>query len=689
MPNRSVSYDDYSADVPGIIFTETQSNDRTAARGGSVDVTVSANFASSSLRTEEDFPAEPAQVTAESEPLHIKKGRRGIRLGSAAALSIAVPFFFLILGLLAVRSLRVPAGLKPQEESLGQEEQQSQLQQQGQKHESGGRELGEVLLQQVDELLQLQSVAANLAEAVETRESHRSLMKLWKSVEMARGMQQLLVRSPGPSECTALREVLNRGVDALSELYELSRQRGLQLVRETRAVQPTNDFSNQELKTMETYLGSNLVEALENHMASLRYSCFAFKQKLEQTEVSLEGLPDFLGLEDWRLLDAVAANLKFLRAAHQAAKVGLQSAEELRSDVVTVTLSHIVREQTRMHRDCRDLLDERRALYRAVKERQRALSDENTAAVQELETVEDLLSRAEQLLQLHRGEIEELQSEREIVPGEAARQQAERVGKELLAVLDAAFARLQCSREIRSDHNVESTYRVLASRASQEATESSRRVSDIETEVHSRVASHGSLSRMKHLEEQGETQERTLMNVSIMKLLTESFEHIVENAESASRQARNAADSTSEGSEAAMPPWALMASARRAAVTADTLVGNAELLWLHSKLLGSVECDLRVSSSLAHAGAAVVTEGTAPTGPTAEGRQPWVVELPSQQKAQVETLKGKVQTLKGVARSQWSARDLAFTAGNMKNAAVGISLIVQHQVLEQVTDLIP
>ena len=134
MPNRSVSYDDYSADVPGIIFTETQSNDRTAARGGSVDVTVSANFASSSLRTEEDFPAEPAQVTAESEPLHIKKGRRGIRLGSAAALSIAVPFFFLILGLLAVRSLRVPAGLKPQEESLGQEEQQSQLQQQGQKH---------------------------------------------------------------------------------------------------------------------------------------------------------------------------------------------------------------------------------------------------------------------------------------------------------------------------------------------------------------------------------------------------------------------------------------------------------------------------------------------------------------------------------------------------------------------------
>ncbi|CDI74139.1 hypothetical protein, conserved [Eimeria praecox] len=558
--------------------------------------------------------------------------------------------------------------------------------QQGLRQEADETETEGEVLQQLNELLRLQPVVVQLAESVETHEAHLVLQEFWKSVERAKHVRQLLTDSSnpwGPPE-SAVKKALNKGLSALSEVYEMARQHGLRLVRETRGVQPVRDFSYQELKIMEGYLGSPLVQALENHMASLRFSCRAFAWKLEETEASIAGMPRVGRLEDGRLLEALAANLKFIHAAHKAATIGRQSAEEVTTSAIAVAIS----QATRVYKDCRDLLQERRALSKAERQRQQSLAqEESVAALQQLDTVDDLLNRGEELLQQYRGGIEEMQKEREIVVADAVRQQAEDVGKELKAVLDVAVSRLECSSAvINDDKKVESVYKALASRATREAADASRRVSDIQMELEARPLLGWSSSEIMQVEEENASRKRVLINQSMLNLLTESLEQIEKNAKAAHLQASTAATAISEDNEVGLPGRVLMAAARNAAATADRLVGNAEILWLHAQLLESLECDLRVSVNLARIGAAAAAW---PTETATKGKQRWQMELPSQHKVQVEALQKEVHATKSLARSHWTARDLALTAATMKHAAVGIATLIQQQQLKQTANLIP
>ncbi|CDJ46836.1 hypothetical protein, conserved [Eimeria brunetti] len=617
-------------------------------------------------------PGEPAQPDAGPKRPDLRMGQ-GKRLSASTAFRIAAPLLIFSLGLLAARSLSGRGESNSPGDRYHSKGQQARAKREREQAKAGKGTVEE-LLEQADRLVRLESVAAQLAENIENHESHLALQEFSKSVNRTKELRQALgssSRSLGSSE-NVLRKAVDRGFSALSQLYEVARQHALHLVQETRGVQSVREFSYQELKMMETYLGSPLVEALENHMASLKFSCRAFALKLDETEATLEGLPELEKLEDEELVDALSANLQFIKAAHEAATVGRQSAEEVASSAVAVTLSHVVRQQTHQYRDCRDFLQERRALCKAERQRQQSLPDGNPDVLHELDTVEALLDRGETLLQKYKQEIEDLQKEREIMLVEAARLQADDVGRELKTLLDVAVSRLNFSpASVFENKDVEDAYAAIASRASQEAAEASKKVADIGKQVESRV-----------------TPEEAIINEAMMNLLMGSLQQAEENADVAAQEASAAAAAITEGTKQAPPGRVLMSAARCASGTADSLVGGAELLWLHAQLLESLESDLRVSANLARLGEAAETAGVEAGTEGTEALRRWVVELPEQRKAQLEDLQRRMRTSKSLALSHWSAKDLALTAASVKNAATGIATLVQQQQLKQTGDLI-
>lgn len=667
-------------DSPSSTLVDSQLNAASSAHAE--PVLVNADPALPAITLGDDLPDEAAEANAAVKSPHRGWGK-DLRQGNVPGISIAAVLFIFCLAVAAVRSLRSPGGSKQQGEHYYQNELHAQLQQE-QERESDDRGSREEFAQQMSQLLQLQSVGALLADSVGTHESRLALQELWKRVERAKQVHELMMSSSNPwaSPESVMRRALDKSMSALTHLYEVARQHGLHLIQATRKIHPVHEFSDRELKVMEGYLGPALLEALVNHLANLNFSCQAFMRKLEETKASLEGLPKLEKLADGMLLEAVSGHLHFIRVAHEAAAIGRESAEEIASNVASVVLSHAVREQMRMYRDCRDVLEERRALCSVGRERHLRHPEEGTAVLQGLDTVDTLLNRAKQLLEQYREGIDRLQNEREILWVGAMRQQAADLGGELKSVLDAAGFRLNSLIGFATEEeDAKDAYMAIAVRASQEAEEASRKVSDIQTEVHARLPLNRLPLGISQVARQKESPRRTHVNQAMLKFLTDSLHQAERNATAASWQAGNAAAAILKGDGGGMPGRTLMAAARNAAAVADGLAGTAELLWLHALLLESLESDLHVSATLAHMGGRVAATEAAPTDAATE--EPQTSEVPSQHKLQVEALQRKVRTTKSLARTHWSARDLALTAGAMKNAAVRIATLVQQQQLKQ------
>ncbi|CDJ30468.1 LOW QUALITY PROTEIN: uncharacterized protein EMH_0058480 [Eimeria mitis] len=652
----SLLYDPLLSNHPISALTEAHLSDTESVLAG--PASLSTNLSTAAHSIDEGLSTEADQKNAVSISRRSQNVQEQLR-GSSTAVSVTALVIWFSLGLFVFQSLRASDGSQKQE--LHPQKKQRVHLQPKQGRENRQRGSRGKLLHQLDELLQLQAVAVQLAETTQNHESHLALHDFRESLERAKRVKKLLEDSSSPwkSPDNVMEKALHRGFSALSHLYEASRQHGLTLAREALDIQPAREFSVQELKIMESYLGSPVVEAIENHMNSLKLSCRAFAWKLEETATVLENLPRLEKVEDGVLLDAIAAHLNFVKAVHEAATVGRQSAQEVASSAVAVTLSQLVRNQMNRYRECRDLMEERRAMCREERERHESPTKEGTVNKKELETVELLLKRGEQLLSHYHGDIEELQKERDIELAEAARVQTEDLGKELKVLLDVAFARMNVFPEAATQNKkVEDAYKATLDWFSPMVGE-----------------------------EQGQDRppSKKLLNQGMLNLLTGSLWQTENNAKSACQQAGIAATAISLGSEAGAPGRDLMAAARRAAATAESLVGSAEVLWLHAQLLESLECDLRMSVNLAQVGAA--RAGLTET-PTHEQRQ-WVVELSEPHRLHVEALERDVETAKNLARTHWSARDVALSASTMKNAAVGIASFVQQQQLKQAVALIP
>ncbi|CDJ29224.1 uncharacterized protein EMH_0003340 [Eimeria mitis] len=628
---------------------------------------------------DKELAAEAAQTNA-SPKLHPLQKGQGQLLGQPSVF-ITTALVCFSLGTFLARFFRASQHPKSQGKHDHEKEQHTQLRQE-QERESDEKGSGRGLAQQLDDMVRLQPVATQLAEAIQDPDCHYAFSEFQESLAGAKELHALVESSSlnrWDTPESVMKPVLKKGLSALSDLYEIARQHGLTMLRDTLAVHPVREFSSEELNIMKTYIGSTLAEAVQHHLSSLKLSCRAFAVNLEETEALLEGLPKLERLEDGKVVVAVAENLKFIQAAHETAKTGRQSAEELSFSAVAVTLSHIVRGQMRLYKDYRDFIEEKRAMCIDKREKLQS-SPQATEAMNELDTVENLLNIGEQLLQAYRADIEEMQNAREIIPAEAIRRNAEDKGKAVKRVVDEiSQLDFPLDETANEDSALDEAYEDISSRAGEDALEARRRVLEIHEEVQSRFPPN--LFSSQAGEEQGQdgSLSKPRLNQAILKSVITSLQQDKENVRTAHKQAAAAADEISEGSDEGTAGRDLVAKARKAAMTAEGIAGNAEVLLLHAQLLESLESDLQVSAKLAQVGA----EGTGMADITAEERQPWVAELVQKRKLQVEAVERALQT----AESHSSSSDLALAAASMKNAAVEIASVVHMQQLKQAADL--
>lgn len=571
--------------------------------------------------------------------------------------------FVATLGLLAFKSMGA-LGLGETEEHHRREQHQ---------HQRAQKRGSKTVLEQLNELDELHPVAAWLAELVDSDDSRSALLKFRRSVERAKQAQEELsassLRSRDLPEDLA-KEALDSGVAELSTLFELARQHGLSLAQETREVPAPAELSEQELNALGR-MDFNITSSIAFHIENLDFSCRAFKRHAERAEKELKARPAFKGLEDRLLLSAVAADLEFIKAAYDAVEMSKRSTVELASTASIVMMSHVVREQMRTYREYRDTLQERRALWRAEKERQQSLPVEDNAVLKELDAVDIELDKGERLLKMHRSKIEQLQKSRNILPAQEVAQQAVEVGQDLKTLLESVAFRMHsmigvAKAEELGNGGAQKAMKAIASRASEEAAAASKRVADILAEVKLAERFLSASSGIVQVNEQGDTMAKTLVNSTLLKLLKDSLQQLGDNATAAASLLFNVAASNSAE---------IATSVQKTTMATEEISREAEMLWLHAQFLESVELDMQLSARLAQRVAALAGAQSIP------GKTSVALKFSPSRKRQFESLFHRLTQTKATAMSQWSFGDLAATAASMKGAALGLVLMLEgHQL---------
>ncbi|CDJ37593.1 hypothetical protein, conserved [Eimeria tenella] len=299
----------------------------------------------------------------------------------------------------------------------------------------------------------------------------------------------------------------------------------------------------------------------------------------------------------------------------------------------------------------------------------------------EMKEVARRLAKGELLLREYREAIDQLQHEGDILAAAAEGQRVGGVGRELQQQLAAAAASLNgllnkdLSEKMTQNEQVRQTIVTIATRAGQEASAISKRVSDILNELQLGGPLRGA--------PQGPGgAPRSIVNPSVLLRLTDSLQQVGDNAKTRARHAVNAAAEALRSRAAAAEN--LMNAARRAAAETEAFNGEAEILWLHAQLLESLELDMRRSLRLAQdAAAAAGLLQQEPAAAAAAGEAPAELqqqleapELPPESAAAARELLQAVRSSRAAAWSQWASRDLVETAANMKSSVLQLLAIV-------------
>ncbi|CDJ32379.1 uncharacterized protein EMH_0012280 [Eimeria mitis] len=624
-----------------------------------------------------DLPSVDGVQFKETPPVpapHIGKDRRR---GLRPPLSTLI-LFLVCLGLFTTRAFKVRAGRKTTAVfSLQQQPQKPQQQQRG--GEAGSRER-----QQLDEQEKLLPLATHLAETVGIDESLAVLCDFRSSVQRAKQVQRSRLGESAvslESPEIPMKQALDKGVSALSRLYEVARQRGLSLAEKTRRINGFSVFSQEELQAVGGYLGSAFAGMLEFHLDSLRSSLDAFGREVEMMENDLKRLRRFEGTQDRRLLAALVADVEFIRAANEAVEKLNRFAMDLKSAVATALVSHFRREQTCMHRKCRDLLEEQRVLCRVERRRQLSMSDGGTAALEKLDALDEELCRAGQILEIYRDKIEQIERGDDILSANALRQQANAVGQGLNALLEAVDSRrteisgVAGAQEAAEHEEVQRVLHSLTTRASQEAATLADVVKSMQHEVKMRQTVAPPFLWMRRNHGRKDTETNSLINPSVEAMLTDWLQQVADNAEVVASQAASAAAGTGEANSGSGASEALL-DANRACMVAEALRQEAELLGLRAQLIASLEFDMQVSDILAQRAAAATGAATEEE----EEQQHWRVLVSPQESLQVRGLLEQMKEAKEEALTERGLRALAVAAATMKVASFGlISIVHGHE----------
>lgn len=602
-----------------------------------------------------------------SPPHNGKGGWRGVR----ASLSTALVFLVVCLGLLTSRSFRMRAGRKNAGIVYAQQKQPKQ---------ERSTVAGSMEVHQLDALQQLQPLATQLAEVVGIDASLAALWDFRSSVQKGKQAQRNILRgSVNTSESSErlVKQALREGVSALSRLYEVARQHSFSLAQKTQKFNDITSFSEAELRAMGGYLGPAFAGLLEFHLESLGSSLATLVKNSEGTEKEVKGLREFKGVEDRRLLAAAIADVEFIRAAHEAAEGLNQLAIALRSKAVTTLLSHFRREQICIQRQCRDMLEEQRALWQVERQRQLSLSSSDSAALEELDAVEEELRKGRQLLQTHREKIEFLAKQKDIPSAQAAGQQANAVGQDLKALLQVVASRIAAisgpsgTREASQDKEVQFVMHSLTLEASREAATAADIVGSTRKALELQKAVAPPFLWMRQNQGRKSNDANNFINPSVERLVKDWLQKVADNARAVARQAASAAAGTTQKSSES-PFFESHLAASKATMLAEALGQEAELLELRAQLITSMKFVMQVSDNLARrAAAAVEAQGEE------EEQQQWHVVLSPDEILQVQALLDQVQLAKEEAWSQRSLRALAVAAAAMKEASFELTSIIQ------------
>ncbi|CDI74138.1 hypothetical protein, conserved [Eimeria praecox] len=529
------------------------------------------------------------------------------------------------------------------------------------------------LLRQLKELEKLQPLAAWLAGIVDSGESLSALQNFRKCVEGAKQVQEEASSGSLKSwglPASVMKEALDRGVSELSHLLELTRQHGLSLAQKTLAVSVHSTLSEHEVNAV-GQIDIAISASLAFHLENIDIACRAFKRRAAQAEEELQRLPAFNGLEDRQLLRAVASQVEFIKAAHETVEVGKRCVSGLSSTANAVMLSRVVRDQLRIFRECRDLLQEQRALCRGEIERQQSFREDNRDVLRRLEAIESMLDRGDRLLPIYWAKIEQLQRSTDILCAQGAVQQVVGVGNDLQAIVEAVESSIHAipgvagAAEASENSGVQRTLKALASRATEEAAAASKRVADILKEVQLGELFSSSVGETQVQEQNEGSATQTVINPAMLKLVAESLEQLEYNSKRNSRQFMIAAAGT---------PKELAAAVKRATRTTEVLAQEAEMLWLHSQFLHSVEQDMQLSARLARRAAALLGAGAS----NILGETLATIKLPPLKRKQMEAVLSQMRLAKDTAMSQWTLGDLVVTAATMKDAALDLSLMIEE-----------
>ncbi|CDJ30526.1 uncharacterized protein EMH_0059040 [Eimeria mitis] len=604
-----------------------------------------------------------------ASPKSSKDGRRRL----FAAVSTAFLGFALYLGLMTLRYKQVP----PDSQPAGSEQTRPKQRQQDTETVTA-----EQLLQSVDELKNLQPLAAELAKMVGTHESRSALQELCSSLTRSQDIAQMIQVGPAVSSgspLTAVKTAIQDSVSALSRLYEAARERGLSLTQEVQKERPPV-FSEEEMQLLEDSLGTGFREFVDFREQSMKYSTPIFVQKVEKAAAELKGLRSLDCTDDLHLLVSVAKNLEIVKVAHDAMQIESEWSGEISDNAAAVLRMQYQRKQASTHLELEGQLGELHILCTLERERRQFELKEDVSVLKTLELLEEQLKRGELQLQKHENLMNRAKHAGNILSALKAEKQAVAVAESLKALLEAAASSRRSIPGVASEEEA----------AQSEAMQRHRTLVAYRTKQ--RAASHAkrAISRLKAIEMQisgdfASPSEQELkgkarpplarhMSIKLAELVADKLKE-VEDVNADLRKPVNTEEDTEEGnSSSAARTKEILRASQAAASAAVAFLHEAELMWLDARLKKSLEFDVQLSVALARKATAAVSIAR---GEEAQ-QQHDHIEMSAADIQEFEELLAQFNSGHEKAQSANGLNELASAAAGIKQVASKLTTFVEE-----------
>ncbi|CDI79874.1 hypothetical protein, conserved [Eimeria acervulina] len=650
------------------------------------------HFISPEELSQSDQPKANEAVAPSPPPQKNKEGRRVL---SSSTFIAAILLSFACLGLLTASTLAVhglprleelySSQKKEQQEQQDQQEQtqqdqrtQKQHQQQPPQQEDERTAEEKLLWKRLDEMQQLSALLTVLTDilGIVDEDTHAAFNDVRNCIENAKQVQQKILEGSletWESPESVMKSVVDSGASALSRLCEAARRQGLWLAHQVKNIEPPSILSFMALDAV-SRVNSKAANALHNYLGSQVFSYKSSMKQAAKAKAELKLLPALTNMGGSEIMAAIAANAEFLKMAFEVARAGRRSTVELADAATLWLVSHSVRQQVCMYRECRDLLKEQKVLCRLERQRQESLPQGDIATLETLDLIDKELKRGEQLLKAHREEIEQLHKKKDITSAEVAKEQAKEVGEELKALLATVASHMGSIPSIATDAcenpEVRRLMEAVATRASKDAGAAAKKTKDILSMFQSRAIPTQSLMEIERMADHQEPVQDRLTNPSILQELEKSLEAARDRARLAYNDALAASARTKQytgGDFNRMKK--LVNDAQKAAMEAERILGDAETLWFQWQLVESMELDVQVSARMSQRAAAAAERN--------QQQQEGDSEVSFARKKQFESLLKQVNALTSAVRAQSDVKALASTAAALKGAAMQLVVMVQ------------